>query len=650
MSNTAKRAEELANIALANFKEGLRPTIQRDLQMALRGFSDQIRKTMRDEILHDLKPTLQAELKEVVSLFGKELTDGTTAHVKIAMKEELKPVLEKIDNIPAGTSTGKLGVNKHVDDSQALSPFRSFKAKKATVRGVKMAPGSAEQRKNEERKIGRRTTTSSTAVDPTALLELAKKDEDTEVTAASCAVDRTIHRSDSGERRALMAEHGAQEQDDYFGSQETEMTHTSRMAELMDAAETLILSESFELAMTAIIVANAISLGLSTNWFAQHINDPPLAIVDVIDAIFFVIFLTELLIRIFVYRKTFFIGEDWGVNIFDFCLVVLQFFDVLSGMPFVAQVPGGSNVLNTVRGLRLLRVVRLLRIVRLIRFVSEMRMIASSLAASVKSLFGAMLLLLMVLYLFGVCLTQMVSDERKNAPELENAELDKYFGSLGNTMTILYMSITGGVNWIHPSDQLSKFGSPLLNLLYVLYTAFCVFAIMNVVTGVFVGQAMASAQEDQDVFMVKNINGVFKKTELTSGQITWEEFSKLIHEREMVELFKAINIDVSEAMSLFRLLDVNELGVLDHEEFMTGCLRLRGPAKSLELSLLMRETDRIHQWSSKKFLNIESLLGTIISTIGCEPEELRDTAAENDIVRMQSPGSPKENPPLVGAD
>merc|ERR1712190_455439 len=58
------------------------------------------------------------------------------------------------------------------------------------------------------------------------------------------------------------------------------------------------------------------------------------------------------------------------------------------------------------------------------------------------------------------------------------------------------------------------------------------------------------------------------------------------------EYFKAIDVDPSEAKHLFEMLDINGSGKIDLEEFLSGCLRMQGPAKALDLLLMTRESRR----------------------------------------------------------
>jgi len=61
----------------------------------------------------------------------------------------------------------------------------------------------------------------------------------------------------------------------------------------------------------------------------------------------------------------------------------------------------------------------------------------------------------------------------------------------------------------------------------------------------------------------------------------------------MKEFFKAIELDVTEARGLYKLLDVDESDEVPIEEFVTGCFRLKGAGKSLDLASLMHENKKV---------------------------------------------------------
>merc|ERR1712014_558614 len=103
---------------------------------------------------------------------------------------------------------------------------------------------------------------------------------------------------------------------------------------------------------------------------------------------------------------------------------------------------------------------------------------------------------------------------------------------------------------------------------------------LNVITGVFVESALLTAKTDKDLFMVNHVRNLFRTVDIDqSGSICWAEFEKALASPEMLEVFKQVDMDISEAESLFKLLDVDDTGTIDVGEFITGCSRLRGPAK-----------------------------------------------------------------------
>merc|ERR1712100_18992 len=116
---------------------------------------------------------------------------------------------------------------------------------------------------------------------------------------------------------------------------------------------------------------------------------------------------------------------------------------------------------------------------------------------------------------------------------------------------------------------------------------------MNIVTGVFVEAAMRKGREDQDNFLINNVRELFRSIFADgSGRITWIDFESHLDERVMQDYFVAVDLDRSEAKGLFHLLDMDGNGSIDVNEFLSGCLRLRGPAKSLDMQVLLREHRR----------------------------------------------------------
>merc|ERR1711862_977668 len=60
----------------------------------------------------------------------------------------------------------------------------------------------------------------------------------------------------------------------------------------------------------------------------------------------------------------------------------------------------------------------------------------------------------------------------------------------------------------------------------------------------------------------------------------------------MQEILAEIEVDTSEADGLFHLLDVDDTGSIDAEEWITGFIRLKGPAKALELAMMAQDAQK----------------------------------------------------------
>merc|ERR1712224_368123 len=71
------------------------------------------------------------------------------------------------------------------------------------------------------------------------------------------------------------------------------------------------------------------------------------------------------------------------------------------------------------------------------------------------------------------------------------------------------------------------------------------------------------------------------------GLITLEEMAKCLEEPWVKAYFYALEMDPSEARSMFTIMDQNSDGQVDIEEFIDGCMKLKGNAKSIDMMSLM---------------------------------------------------------------
>mmetsp|Transcript_37819 Transcript_37819/g.70069 ORF Transcript_37819/g.70069 Transcript_37819/m.70069 type:complete len:112 (+) Transcript_37819:2-337(+) len=61
---------------------------------------------------------------------------------------------------------------------------------------------------------------------------------------------------------------------------------------------------------------------------------------------------------------------------------------------------------------------------------------------------------------------------------------------------------------------------------------------------------------------------------------------------------EALDINLTDARTLFQLLDTDLSGAVDIDEFCDGCLRLKGSAKALDIHCVITELSRFFKkWS-----------------------------------------------------
>jgi len=364
----------------------------------------------------------------------------------------------------------------------------------------------------------------------------------------------------------------------------------------------IIMHPYFDYVVSSVILANAVLIGVQTDIAAKAHHDaaqsPALRTIDII---FCLIFTFELAFRLSVYNIRFFYSSAWKWNCFDFLVVAIQLIEEATALAVPDSDSGATGLdFSFMRILRILRLVRIVRLVRIMRVIGELRMLVASISNSLRSLMWTIVLLFLCIYIVGVYFTAMIADHPSN--ELD--EVSEMWGGLFIAMLTLFSCITGGMDWQDAVNPIMEHISPLLALPFVLFICFAVLAMMNVITGVFVESALASAKEDQDVFMVNNVRDMLKQE--GDQPMTWEMFSQHLEKPQMLEYFRNIDVDISEARGLFMLLDMNDSGTLDTEEFLNGCIRLRGVAKSLDLALLTRQVKHMYEKMMEQTKALES--------------------------------------------
>lgn len=354
---------------------------------------------------------------------------------------------------------------------------------------------------------------------------------------------------------------------------------------------TMVKSESFDYVMGVFLMANAISIGFQADHMARNLStDKPPSYLRAAEIFFCVIFLLELILRIFVHKWEFLRGKNWQWHLFDSIVVFFSVIDELTQMFLTGSKV--QEIIDSMGVLRMLRLMRVVRLVRMVRLIPELKSMVYLIFASMWSFFWTMMLLILLMYCFAVYFTDLATDMARKSLEEDgqkNDDLASLWGGVGHSILSLWLAITGGDDWRNFIDVFLGHSSYLLNaLVFSLYIAFTTLVMLNLVTGVFVEGAQRIIREDKDSELLKLACRLFDQSDKDgSNDITWEEFRIQLESKEMDDYFKAVDLSRSEAKDLFKLLDIDHSGAISIEEFVKGCLRLRGPARSVDLLALV---------------------------------------------------------------
>jgi voltage-gated sodium channel len=227
---------------------------------------------------------------------------------------------------------------------------------------------------------------------------------------------------------------------------------------LRGRVQALIENPSFEKAITALIVVNAVTLGMETS---PDLMESFGGLLQLIDRAVLAVFVAELLARFFVFRSSFW-GDPWRV--FDFVIV-------------------GIALMPAAGAFSVLRALRVLRVLRLVSLVPSMRGVVGALLKALPGMASIVGLLGLVLYVSAVLTTKLFGPV---APE--------YFGTLGASLFTLFQVMTvEGWPDIARSVMAQK---PYAWIFFVCYLLIATFMVLNLFIAVVVNAMQAQVSED----------------------------------------------------------------------------------------------------------------------------------------------------------
>jgi len=374
-------------------------------------------------------------------------------------------------------------------------------------------------------------------------------------------------------------------------------------------ARKIVFHPRFEWIVSGILVVCAIVVGIETSWWMGNIDSDELVAFRVLDILFNVCFIIELSLR-FAADYLYFVSMYnpallW--NILDIGLVASAILEALVGFIQGPDDSSDSSVdTSALRMVRLVRLVRVARIVRLVRFFSDLRVMVNGIKMSARALVWALLLLMLVIYMYGVTFMQLAVNYMQYEKDA-SGDLKAYYGSMGATVGTLFMTISGGILWNDAVKPLAPIGwamEPLFGT-FVVFTIFCC---LNIVAGIFVENAQSSKKTDEFIIRreyarerrryMQDVAELFHKLDLSSkGEITKADFERRISKEAVQTLFRKLSVplDGYDSVELWGLFDLDQTGVISEDEFALAIRQFQGTARSLDVAQLRKDCTEIRK-------------------------------------------------------
>ena len=221
----------------------------------------------------------------------------------------------------------------------------------------------------------------------------------------------------------------------------------------------LVMSQPFQRSVIALILLNAVILGLETSdsvmarWGGLLLG---------LDALLLWLFTAELALRIYAFRGRFF-RDAWGI--FDLVVVL------------IAWMPASGP-------LAVLRALRVLRVLRLISVVPSLRNVVEAMLKALPGMGSIVLLMLLIFYVFAVMATK-----------LYGGVMEEQFGDLGASFFTLFqlMTLDDWANIVKPAME----HQPWSWLFFMPFIVVSTFVVLNLFIGVIVESIQTLRDERQ---------------------------------------------------------------------------------------------------------------------------------------------------------
>lgn len=189
----------------------------------------------------------------------------------------------------------------------------------------------------------------------------------------------------------------------------------------------------------------------------------------------------------------------------------------------------------------------------------------------------------------GNILQDFIQDQSAN---LEDRQwIWHHYGTAYRSWLTLY-EVTFAGSWPTRTRPVLDKVSQGFAIFFVLYITVIAFALIRIITAIFLKDTLDAANNDAELQIMENmarrerfvrhLQGIFRAIDDTGdGMITQKRLEKVLSNPKVRAYFQTLDLDITESTALFHLLDDGDGEVTLHE-FISGILRCKGHARAID--------------------------------------------------------------------
>jgi hypothetical protein len=311
----------------------------------------------------------------------------------------------------------------------------------------------------------------------------------------------------------------------------------------------------------------------------------------VVELVFTALFALELTLRL--------AAEGWQYlksfgNLMDAAIVFMSVVELILSI----AVPNNDSI-NNVAILRLLRLAKLskvLRIVRVLKVFEPLRVLVSTIVASVSALVWSMTLLFVLELIGAIFLGQLLHTEFAAEVDSDSFLWD-HFGTWSRAMLTMFEITMAPGGFLLYRSTFSRV-HPLFGCFITFYVCVVTFAIVRVITAMFLKETINATDHDdlriKEQIAARRLSYAAHLAQAVdvdgSGGIDEEEFKSLVAIPKIQEWVEDVQLSEQELTRLFHALADAETGEVVFEHFVNALAKMRSPLSPSDQVIMLIES------------------------------------------------------------